>query len=445
MFKKKKKNPLKIILIVLGVIALGVIVYFLPPVHDRLAWRVDNVIAKVYRFFNPVSQSAFSPGQQLEMDQNVLQTQTALAITPTPSLEPTQEPTHPVSPTPTQTASPTPSPTPLPDAVRLEGVTHEFETFNNCGPATLSMALSYWGWEGNQAVTGAWLKPNWRDRNVMPYEMLDYVLEETSFTGFIRYGGEIELLKEFIANGFPVIVEKGFEEEVPQDEWMGHYGLLTAYDDANGWFLVQDAYVAKDYARDYEYIERHWRSFNYTYMVIYPPERSDEVMAILGPHADYAYNLQYAQQKALNEIETLKDRELFFAWYNYGTTLYLQSDFYGAANAYDQAFAIKNRLWPVDGPATTKINDPWRIIWYQTGPYFAYYHTGRYQDVIDLANETFKDSVQDAIEESWVWRGRAELALGNYDDAIKDFRAALEWHPGWAVAEAELEALGETP
>jgi len=32
----------------------------------------------------------------------------------------------------------------------LNGIIHHFQTWNNCGPANLAMALSFWGWEGNQ-------------------------------------------------------------------------------------------------------------------------------------------------------------------------------------------------------------------------------------------------------------------------------------------------------
>jgi tetratricopeptide (TPR) repeat protein len=337
------------------------------------------------------------------------------------------------------------TPTPLPEARRLEGVVYEKETFNNCGPASLSMLLSYWGWEGNQAITGEWLKPNWLDRNVMPYEMLDYVHQETNLRGLIRYGGDLEMLKRFIANEFPVLIERGFEDEVPQDEWMGHYGVITGYDDAERYFVIQDAYVGPDYYRSYDYIERFWPSFNNLYMIVYPPEREGEVFSLLGPHADPAFNLEHAAQKALDMTTKTDGRDLFFAWYSYGTSRYLQNDYYGAANAYDRAFEIKNRLWPENPEERIDENDPYRIVWYQTGPYFAYYHTQRYQDVIDLANHTLDNSVQDAIEETWVWRGRAKAALGDREGAIADFRTALKWHPGWWVAEEELRNLEVEP
>ena len=52
---------------------------------------------------------------------------------------------------------------------------------------------------------------------------------------------------------------------------------------------------------------------------------------------------------------------------------------------------------------------PFRMMWYQTGPYFAYYYAGRYQDVINLANVN-KTIAQPTLEESLYWRGMAEAA-----------------------------------
>jgi hypothetical protein len=436
MSKNRLNKILKIFFIVIGVLSFTLAVYFLPPVHDRLSWRIANLRSSIFYYFNPPDEVAFSPAQQAEMEAIVHQTQTAMAPTSTQTPEPSITPTNYISPTPTQTLTPTATPTPLPDSVRLNGVVHEYQKFNNCGPANLSMALSYWGWEGDQRDTAAWLKPIQEDRNVMPYEMLDYVRTQTNYNAIVRSGGDLELIKRFIAAGFPVIIEKGFEEEVAQKAWMGHYGVVTAYDDNKGTFLIQDSYVGDNYSNPYEKVERHWRAFNYLFMVIYPPNREQEIFDILGPHLDETYNNQHAAQKAVEETYQLSGRELFFAWFNYGTSLVNLSDYYGAAKAYDQAYEIYADLYP----------KPWRITWYQTGPYFAYYYTGRYQDVIDLADITISYvSNQPAIEESWVWRGRAKVALGDSDGGIEDFREALKWHPDWWVAEAELRGLGIEP
>ncbi len=77
------------------------------------------------------------------------------------------------------------------------------------------MALSYWGWEGDQSVIGSVLKPNWRDRNVMPYELVEYVEDFTDFKAVLRYGGDVDLLKQLIAAGYPVVIEKGLRRKCP--------------------------------------------------------------------------------------------------------------------------------------------------------------------------------------------------------------------------------------
>jgi tetratricopeptide (TPR) repeat protein len=434
-----KTRHYKILMVFFGLVAavaLLLALYFLPPVHNRLWWRVSILRANIYNHFNPPDEAIFIPGQQEEMSASINLTPTATEPPPTATLVPSPTPTNYIPPTPTETATPTPSPTPIPSAVKLEGVRYERQSFNNCGPANLSMALSFWGWEGDQKVTADWLKPNPLDRNVMPYEMVEYVRTQTNLNAILRWGGDLEMIKTFIAAGFPVLIERGYLEEIAQYGWMGHYNVITGYDDNRQAFIVQDSYAGSpDTTNSYERIERHWRAFNYVFIIVYSPDREAEVLTLLGPHADESYNLQHAAEKAQDEINVLSERELFFAWNNYGTSLVNLFDYYSAAQAFDRAFEVYADISP----------RPYRLFWYSTGAYFAYYYTGRYQDVIDLADMTLSLSPEPAIEETWVWRGRAKRALGDVDGAIRDFREALKWHPGWWVAENELRNLGITP
>ncbi|MBW6467349.1 MAG: C39 family peptidase [Brevefilum sp.] len=433
--KTKLYKILMVLLIIISASAFLLAIYFLPPVHERLSWRVALLRGEIYYFFNPPDEVIFVPGQQAQMTANTGLTPTITEPPPTATLVPSVTPTDYVSPTPTSTATPTPTPTPIPNAVRLEGVVYEKQEFNNCGPTNLAMALSYWGWEGDQSLASSSLKPNPKDRNVMPYEMVDYVRLQTRYNAVLRWGGDIEMIKKFIAAGFPVLIERGLQEEIPQYGWMGHYTVVTAYDDEANTFITQDSYIKENYANAYEKIKLHWRAFNYVYIIIYPPDREATVMELLGPHADETYNLQYAAQKALEEMAVLSERQLFFATFNYGTSLVNLGDYYGAAQAYDQAFEVYAQIFP----------RPYRLFWYSTGPYFAYYYTGRYQDVIDLADLIIGLSAEPAIPETWVWRGRARHALGDVVGAIEDYREALVWHPNWWVAENELRNLGVIP
>ena len=86
---------------------------------------------------------------------------------------------------------------------QLKGFRFEYQTWNNCGPANLAMALSYWGWKGNQTDTAAVLKPNKRDKNVMPYEMEAFVEEHTDFQAVVRVGGEIDIAQSLPIRRLP--------------------------------------------------------------------------------------------------------------------------------------------------------------------------------------------------------------------------------------------------
>ena len=61
MNKLKKINKLWLIPIAL---LLGIGIYFLPPVHDRLATRVDLVRTRIVYFFKPPSNAVFVPGEE---------------------------------------------------------------------------------------------------------------------------------------------------------------------------------------------------------------------------------------------------------------------------------------------------------------------------------------------------------------------------------------------
>lgn len=426
-----RKTTLILAIVIPLVCLLAVLVYNLPPVNERLAWRVRVLKADIKYALSPPEQAVFVPQQG---------SQVAPSATPTIAIS-TPLPTNPVAtaePSRTPTLAPTATlpPTPLPSEYLLTGIRHEYQRWNNCGPANLAMALSYWGWEGDQKVVAPFLKPNDRDTNVMPYEIETYVEQETGLLASVRLGGDPEMLKAFVSAGFPVMVEKGFEGP-GFDGWMGHYQVVNGYDDGAGHFVVQDSYKGPDIKIPYDEFVEQWRAFNFTYIVIYPLERREQVLQILGLQAYDNFNDHHAADLALRETQSLDGRDLYFAWFNRGTNLVYLQDYSGAATAYDAAFANYLQI--------PKEKRPWRMLWYQTGPYFAYYYTGRYQDVIDLATTTIDASSEPNMEESYYWRAKALLALGDNETAIADLQECLDVHPNFSPCVSELALLGIVP
>ena len=426
------RRPVAILLA--GIVLLcifSLILYNLPPIHDRLAWRVDNLWVAIRRFFNPPEEVVFTPQEQVAIIVN--QTLTAMAIAPTTTPLPL------LSETPAPSPIPSLTPTAIPNQAKLNGIRHEYQQFNNCAPANLSMVMSYWGWQGDQFETRAYLRPSYEidDKNVNPFEIVDFAHKYTQYEALWRVGGDLSLLKRFVAAGFPVLIEKGLHPH--DDAWLGHYQTISGYDDATGNFWVYDSYEgpAEAYRVPYEPVGQFWRHFNYVYILIFPHERADEVHSILGAQSDPQLNFRYAADLALQETNTLTGREQFFAWINRGANLVFLQDYASAAQAYDTAFALYTEL-PLE-------ERPWRLLWYQDGAYVAYYHTGRYQDVINLAHTALVNVDKAVLEETYYWRGMAKEALGDRAGAIEDLTRAFTLNPNSTPAGEQIQRISSVP
>ncbi len=433
-----RKNFRRTWFILPALFALGIGLYFLPPIHDRLAWRVDALRSRIAYFFNPPDQAVFQPEETADFDSVLATTRAEYSAALTPEATSTSRP----GPTPT----PTVTSTPRPAAVELDGVKYEDQhnRWNYCGPANFSMSLTFWGWKGNRDVIGKAIKPSDKDKNVMPYELVDFVTDEApGMSALQRYGGDIETLKRLIAAGFPVVAETGYYERdyTGKMGWMGHYQFVTGYDDAAGSLLAQDTWLdGPNFAIPYDEFMEGWRAFNYLFVVTYPSEREGEVLTLLGPLADANAAAQRALELAQTESETLDGIDRFFAWFNIGSSHVAMQQYADAAYAYDFAFQLYAGLTGDDSIR------PYRMMWYQTGPYFAYFYSNRYADVINLATTTLEDTISEPVlEESLIWRGRAYYMAGKTEAAIADYRAALKVHPNWPPAVQALRDLGVQP
>jgi hypothetical protein len=412
--------------------------YQLPPIHSRLSWRVDELRTRIKYAIDPPDEAIFVPGGGTPPG--------VRTITQTPASSPTVTLPGPTE-TPLPSPTPTIAPTPLPGQVRLDGVKYEDQhgRWNYCGPANLSMALTFWGWDGNRDVVGKAIKPNDDDKNIMPYEMQDFVRANApGLDALVRFGGDIDLLKRMVAGGFPVVAEKGYYEYDYTGKlgWLGHYQFVTGYDDAKRVLIVQDTYVkdGKNHEFSYDDFIEGWRSFDYVFLVVFPQERADEVYNLLGPYADPDWATRHALEVAQSEAQALTGIDQFFAWFNVGTSHVNLQEYGDATYAFDYAFSTLYPNLPED-----KMR-PYRMMWYQTWPYWAYYYTGRYQDVINLANTTLYDTISEPVlEESFYWRGLAKEALGDSQGAIEDYRQSVRLNPNFAAGWEQLNRLGVGP
>ncbi len=411
----------------LGLFALGFALGWL-WFHPRVAYYRSLGWSRLYYALRPPEEQVFLPGEDTAVSPSPSPSPTpALALFTTPWLTATPSPIS--TPVP-----PTPTPWPLPERAFIDLPRHEYQRWNNCGPANLSMTLAYWGWEGDQMVVARGTKPNARDKNVTPQDMQRFVEKRTVYRLVWRGGGTLDVLKAFLAAGYPVLVEKGFY--APDVEgWMGHYLTLVGYDEGEEVFWAYDSYLGPGQRVAYDVLTARWRDFNYVFLVPYLPYREGEVLALLGPWADVRWAWEEALRRAREEAATLDGVEGFFAQFNVGDALTRLERYEEAALAFDEAFRRYAAL--------PREERPWRVMWYHETPYQAYYYTGRYGDVINLANTTLAAMSEPVLEEAYYWRGMAEAALGDFAAARKDFQKALRLNPLMSRAQEALDALPE--
>ena len=393
----------KYILIALAVFGLAaVLIYQIPSVNAALSWRVEKFFIYEKNVFDPIGPAP-----------------TPMPVTRAPST-PTQIPTVTTSTSVVElqpTLTPMPTFAPLPAQALIKAPPYEKQTPNNCGPATLSMALHLYGWDGNQGNIAGMIKPVLQDRNVNPEELQYYVLNEAGWLNMIyRVHGDIQTLKRLLAANYPVIIEGTTSLDPndalgPQDDlWAAHYLLLTGYDDSTQTFTVQDSYHGADMSVSYAQVQSEWEPFNNLYMVIFFPQDEDEVKTLLASDWDPDMNRQNALTASQDAAS--RDPSDAFAWFNIGSNLVYFERYDEAALAYDKA---------------RELGLPLRMFRYQFGPFISYFHSGRIDELLALTE--YARGVTDMSEETWLWYGYALYRKGDYDGALAAWRRADKINP----------------
>lgn len=371
----------------------------------------------------------------------VVVTEEATPSTPEPT--PTQPP---ATPTPMPTAAPTLEPTPAaqlpppttdaetlassapvslaPPEARNFGFQYVRQTWNNCGPANVTMALSYYGWQESQDFARQYLRGTNEDKNVSPQEIVNFVNEQSGVRALYRIGADLDTLQRLVAAGLPIMVELGYAPE--GNDWLGHYQTVVGYNTPSQTIFVYDSYIPSDQGLPVAYrdFDRNWQQFSRTLIVLYPQEREGEVLNILGDLATAEGAYQVALETAQREAR--ENPQNGFAWFNIGKAQTRLGNYEAAAAAFDRARTL---------------NLPWRMSWYQFEPFEAYYETGRFDDVLALVQSNQTTLGGDYVEETLYWEGRVYEARGELAQAASSYRRALRSNSRYEAARTALERV----
>lgn len=298
---------------------------------------------------------------------------------------------------------PRPSLPPSPTLKVLSKGTQVFQTFNNCGPASLSMALSYFDVKVSQHTLGDALRPyqvpngDNDDKSTTLYEM-EKKAQEYGFATYYRPGGDMKLIKSFISIDIPVIARTWTKP----GEDIGHFRVIKGYDDAKGIIVQDDSLQGANLTYTYEEFSKLWEAFNYEYMVIVPKDKVEMAEVILGENL----NKETAWENALGASEGAikSDPSNVYPKFNKLVALYHLGKYQEAINLYEQ---IENNL-------------PRRMLWYQIEPIVAYQKLGKFDKVFKITDNLIENGNR-AFSEVYQIRGEIYESLGDTQKAKEEF------------------------
>jgi len=296
----------------------------------------------------------------------------------------------------------------IPQTTLLEGGSHVYQTFNNCGPAALSMALSHYGANFSQAVLGDRLRPYQvangdNDDKSVTLEEIAAVAPEYGFVAYHRPAGSREAVKAFLAEGIPVIARTLLK---PSED-IGHYRLVKGYDDDQGVFVQDDSLQGAGLAFTYDNFDQMWEAFNYEYLILVRPEDTQKAEKVLGGYLDE----EFAWREALARAEAADG---IFAAFNRSVAHYHLGNFEASVREYK---AVADRL-------------PKRTLWYQIEPILAYQQLGRYERVFEITTNILENGNR-AFSELYQLRGEIYELEGNTEAAQEEFAKALLYNKNY--------------
>ncbi|MDB5056964.1 MAG: hypothetical protein JWO59_436, partial [Chloroflexi bacterium] len=248
----------------------------------------------------------------------------------------------------------TPAPTTvirLPASKVLQNDYQVFETWNNCGPASLSMALSYFGINQSQAVLGQVLRPYQNqqgdnDDKDVTFEELATEARKFGLLAYFRPNGNIQLLKKFIAIGLQVMVET----TMGKHDDIGHYRVVKGYSNVDGTITQDDSMQGHNVTFSYADLDYMWKKYNYEYLVLVPKSKQHLAEDILGTNMS---------TKSAWQATATMDRAMLAAnpadvdsRFNLSVALYYLGQYRESVAQFER---VKNLL-------------PFRTLWYQIEP-----------------------------------------------------------------------------
>lgn len=311
----------------------------------------------------------------------------------------------------------------LPQSKTLETNYHIFQTFNNCGPASLSMAYHFYGINISQQDLGNKLRPyqvangDNDDKSTTLVEMAKDA-ESRGFIAIYRPNGNIDLIKQFIYYDIPVITRTW---KTATDD-VGHYRVVKGYDENKKILIQDDSLQGKNLEYSYDNFNDIWQKFNFEYLILVPKDKESAVRNILGKN----YDTNTAWKNAVTTLKTYVSQNPtdYQAKFNLSVAYYNIGEYQKSVNMYEES--------------KDKISK--RSLWYQIEPIKSYYELKQYDKALGII-DTVLNTGNRAYSEAYILKGDIFKALNNPTNAKQNYEKAVFYNTNLQEAKDRLNSL----
>jgi peptidase C39-like protein len=227
-----------------------------------------------------------------------------------------------------------PEPKAAPASASLE-MKHVWQSLNNCGPASVVMALSSFGVDVSQEDARIPLRGTSILSGMGPQRVDGWVSQSFGLRAVWRNNGTNDLLRRLVANGFAPLVTQWMQD--PSISRIAHWRVVRGYDDVLATFYVNDPMLGRMVPLSYQWFQDEWQPFSYRYLVIYDPKDERLLRRVIGD--DWTDLNMRANFYARTKAEALAQNTQN-AWLAYGEAAYGYGAFAEAVAAFEQGMAL---------------------------------------------------------------------------------------------------------
>jgi hypothetical protein len=228
---------------------------------------------------------------------------------------------------------------PLPKAAgasaAIDGMKHVWQSLNNCGPASVVMALSTFGIDVSQEEARVPLRGSSVFSGMGPQRVDGWVSANYGLRSVWRNNGTNDLVRRLVANGFAPMVTQWMQD--PSVSRIAHWRDVRGYNDSASAFYVNDPMLGNMVSLSYQWFQNNWQSFSYRYMVIYEPKDEALLKTIIGDDWIDAKMRKNFYERARADAYS---HDTSSSWLAYGEAAYGYGMFREAVSAFERGMAL---------------------------------------------------------------------------------------------------------